>query len=406
MKNNKRIAAAIMAAAIGCTSLAGCGSTSKSSSNKNVTVKLWSHLTEAELNGIKPIAEKWAKEKGVKVQVVSDKSQRQDFIQIAKSASGPDVMYGMGHDNLGTFQKAGVLDEVPNGLVKADDYTSKAMIDAVTIGGKQYAVPIAQETCALFYNKDLVKNQPKTMEEVEQMASKDKLGFQFDIGDLYRSWGFVSAGGGYCFKDNNGTIDVKDIGLNNEGAVKGYEFFKKLVIDDKLMAADLNDNVAKANFQDKKSAFYISGPWDISVFKKAGINFGVMPMPTFDGKPMNTFMTVQAAFVSANSKNKDLAWDLIKYLNENAMDSIVTIGNRVPATKKGVESEAFKKLEFMDQFAEQAKNGQSMPNIPEMQAIWKPSRDCITALMSGKLAPKAMGDELVKQVKEGIAQQK
>ena len=30
---------------------------------------------------------------------------------------GPDIMFGLAHDNLGTFQKAGLLAEVPEGII-------------------------------------------------------------------------------------------------------------------------------------------------------------------------------------------------------------------------------------------------------------------------------------------------
>ena len=43
-------------------------------------------------------------------------------------------------------------------------------MDAVKIDGKQYAVPLGQETVALFYNKDKVKEAPTTMEDVVKLA--------------------------------------------------------------------------------------------------------------------------------------------------------------------------------------------------------------------------------------------
>ena len=68
-------------------------------------------------------------------------------------------------------------------MVSADKYTSEAVVDAVTLDGKIYAVPFAQETSALFVNKDLVKTNPTTMEELVEMA-KD-VGFEYDINNFY-----------------------------------------------------------------------------------------------------------------------------------------------------------------------------------------------------------------------------
>ena len=57
-------------------------------------------------------------------------------------------------------------------------------------------------------------------------------------------------------------------------------------------------------------------------------------------------------------------------------------------------------------FSEQAKIAVPMPNIPEMQAIWTPGGNVITALTAGTVDPKAAGDQIVQQIKEGIDQTK
>ncbi|WP_244834928.1 maltose ABC transporter substrate-binding protein [Clostridium sp. BJN0001] len=402
MIKKTKMLALVMAATLAAGTLAGCGSSKSEGEDKTLTV--WSHLTDAEVEALQPVVEKWSKDNGVAVKLQADKSDMQAFIQAANSSKGPDIMFGLANDNLGTFQKAGTLAEVPEGIINEDEYTSKNVVDAVTLDGKQYAVPIAQETIALFYNKDKVKEVPKTMEEVVELGKT--VGFRYAVADFYRSFGFLSAQGGYVFKDNNGTLDPSDIGLGNEGAVKGYQFIQDLVVKNELMAPDITDDIAKGDFQSGASAFYISGPWDIQTFKDAGVNFGVVPMPTLGGKNVSTFMGVQAAFVSSKSKNKDLAWKLVKYLTENSTDALVEKGNRIPATKAGVESDTFKNRENMDQFLAQAKLATPMPNISEVQAMWGPGEDGIKALVSGQLDAQACGDQIVAQIKEGIAQQK
>jgi len=389
--------------------LAGCGGAAKEtavggSKDGDKTITVWSHLNPQEVPEVQKVAEKWGKEKNVTVKVVEDKSEMQSYVQAANSSKGPDIMFGLANDNLGTFQKAGLIAEVPKGIIDESKYTSKQVIDAVTIGGKQYAVPLAQETVSLFYNKDKVKEVPKTMEDL--VAKAKEVGFEYDVNNFYISYGLISAQGGYVFKNNSGTLDPKDVGLGNDGAVKGYQFIQDLVIKNKFMAPDINGDIAKGDFQSGKSAFYISGPWDVAGFKEAGLNFAVVPMPTLGGKPVTTFLGVQTAFVSEKSANKDLAWDLMKYLTENCNDLLIEKGNRIPATKAGVSSDLFKKSESMVAFSEQTKNSTPMPNIPEVQAMWTPGADGLKALTSGTMEPKAVADQIVKQVAEGISQQK
>ncbi len=404
MIKRKKSVIALLLASMMTMSLVGCSSSKDEASNGENSLTVWSHLTPDEVKAIAPIAEKWGQENGVNVKFVEDKGDMQAYMQAANSSKGPDMMFGLPHDNLGTFEKAGLLAEVPEGLLNKDDYTSEQLIDAVTLNGKQYAVPLAQETTSLFYNKDLVTEVPETMEEVVEIG-KEK-GFVFDVANFYPTYGLIAANGGYVYKNNDGTLDPTDIGLNNEGAIKGYQFIHDLVVKDKLISVDMTGDIASGEFMNGKAAFYISGPWDVKSFQDAGVNFGVVPFPTLGGNNVKSFMGVQTAFVSSKSKNQELAWDLAKYLSENTSDILLNTGNRIPVLKSVVESEEFAKNEYMLNFAEQTKVADPMPNIPEVQAMWGPAGDNLRLLMNEQLSPEECANMTVEQIKEGIAQQK
>ncbi|MDO4534681.1 MAG: maltose ABC transporter substrate-binding protein, partial [Clostridium perfringens] len=370
--------------------------------SKELTI--WSHLKPGEIKAVEELANKWGEENGYNVKVVDDQGEPQDYIQAANSSKGPDVYFGMAHDNLGTLQKAGLLAEVPEEIIEEEALASEQIVDAITIEGTQYAVPIAQETTALFYNKDLVSEVPETMEELVEIA--EEKGFKYAIGDFYRSYGFIAANGGYVFKDNDGTLDSTDIGLNNEGAVKGYEFLEDLVVNKKLMASDINGDAAIGEFTSGNSAFFISGPWDIASFEEQGLNFDVAKIPTLNGNEVTPFMGVQAAFVSSKSDTQEDAWELVKYLAENSGDIVLEEGNRIPVYTDSFETEAFKNNKYMEAFVEQAKVADPMPNIPEVQAMWKPGETNILLMIQGQQTAKEAADKTVEQIKEGIAQQK
>lgn len=400
MSKRTKIVAIVMATAMMTMGLAGCGS--KGSDKEKLTV--WSHLSTQENDAIQKLASDWGEKNKVEVKVVEDSGKMQDFKEAANSSSGPDLYYGSPHDNLGAFQKADLLAEVPSDMINESDYTAKNVIDAVTISGKKYAVPIAQEAIGLFYNKKLVKEAPKTMEEVVSIG-KEK-GFKFNVTDFYLTYGLITADGGYIFKNNNGTLDTKDIGLNNAGTVAGFQFIKDLVVKDKLMTADINDDIAKDEFKQGKTAFYISGPWNVQDVKDAGIDLGVCALPTLNGKTVTPFLGVQTAFVNKNSTKQEKAWDLIKYLNENNTEILVEKGNRIPVTKKGQDSDTFKKNENISVFAASAKNATPMPNIPEVQAIWDPAKDNIKSMIADKIDAQTTAKNIYDQVQEGIKQMK
>lgn len=402
MSKRTKVLATVMAAMTLTTAFMGCGSKSSDSSKGEKTLTVWSHLKTAEVNKLREKAEKWGEENNVKVTVQEDTAEMQDAITALQSSKGPDLYYGLANDNLGTYQKAGVLAEVKSGFINESDYTSKNVINAVTIDNKQYAVPIAQECLALFYNKDKVAEAPKTMEEAINIG-KEK-GFMFNASDFYITFGFLSANGGYVFKDNDGSLDTDDIGLANAGAIKGFETLKKFV-DDKLIAADITDDIAKGNFTDGKTALYISGPWSVADCKS--VNLGIAELPTIDGQPMKPFLGVQTAFVSAKSDQdkQDLAWDLLKYLNKEMPDDLLTEGNRLPVLKSAQESDVYKSNEYMKVFSKQAEIAMPMPNVREVQCMWTPGANNLKALLNGSQDAKTSAEKTVEQIKEGIKQQ-
>lgn len=398
-KNIAAVAATLALFTFG-TLLTGCGS-KKVEAKKELVV--WSHLTESEVKEIQKVADEWGTANNTKVKVQVDTSDFQAFLQAANSSKAADILFGMPHNDLGTFQKAGLLDEVPSSVLDKSKYPEVA-VKAVTWDGKQYGMPLALETTTLFVNKDKVKEIPATYEDLIKQGKT--LGFQYDIKNLYFSYGLVATNGGYIFKDDNGTLDSSNIGLDNDGAKKAYKMIQDMVVTDKLMPADITGDIAKGNFQAGKSAFYISGPWDVDAFKKANANFEVVTMPKIDGKNVSNFVGVQSAVVNAKSKNKDAAWGLMKYLVEKTPQVLNEKGNRIPALLSEQQKDYFKSNKTAAVFAEQAKYGIPMPNISEMNSVWGPCGDNFALLTQGKTTPEDAAKLIAEQVKKGIASSK
>lgn len=409
MNKRLKVMASVMAALVVSTALFGCGKKPAEGGNAPAEKKegkkivIWSHLKTEEVKEVEKYAKEWAEKTGNTVEVKEDKSDFQAYLQAANSSKAPDVMFGLAHDNLGTFQKANLLAEVPANVMD-DAKFEKNAVNAVTIEGKKYAVPVLMETYALFYNTDKIKEAPKTLDDLVKVGKEH--GFKYEINNFYFSYAFLAANGGYVYKFDGQKFDPADIGLGNEGAVKGYDYLQSLVQTHKLMPSDIKGDLAKGDFQAQKTGLYISGPWDVNGLKDAKVPFAIAPLPGVDGKPMPSFMGVQAAFVSSKSKNQTEAWDAVKYILEKSENTLFKVGYRIPATKAGQESAEFKNDKFLSAFAEQAKYAQPMPNIPAVQAMWTPGENNLKLLTSGKQNGKQTGENLVKQVKEGIAQQK
>lgn len=402
MRKKLKIMTMLVAGICFTSMLGGCGKSSQSSAEKDSKeIVVWSYLMDNEVEELNNIAQEWAKENGKKVKVIKDNSQFQSFLQAANSSKGPDLVFGLTHNNLGTFQQAGLLAEVPQDFANRDDYVNSAVWDAVSYGGKAYGVPLSMETYALFYNKDKVKEVPKTIEDlVSQAKAYGPSGFRFSMNEFYYGAAFVQSYGGYIFGGDKGSLKVDDIGLANDGAIKAYKFLQDLVQKDKLMPADITSDIANSSFKTGDAIFYIGGPWDISGFKDAGVNFGVVKIPKINGVEAKTLMGVQAGFVSSKSPIQDEAWKLMKYLSNNSGERLYKVGNRIPVLKTELNKDQIKNNEFTQGFIAQTNSAVPMPNVPEIEAIWKPMEN-ITRILQGE-DPGKVSQDIKKAVEDGI----
>lgn len=392
-----------LVAGICCMSLlVGCGQSSKKSDEgESKEVVVWSYLMDNEVEELNKVAQEWGKENGKKVKVIKDNSQFQSFLQAANSSKGPDLVFGITHNNLGTFEQAGLLAEVPKDLVNRNDYVNDSVWDAVSYDGKTYGIPISMETYALFYNKDKVKEIPKTIEDlVSQAKAYGPSGFQFSMNEFYYGAAFVQSYGGYIFGGEKGSIKVDDIGLANDGAIKAYKFLQDLVQKDKFMPADITSDIANSSFKTGDAIFYIGGPWDISGFKDAGVNFGVVNIPKINGVEAKTLMGVQAGFVSSKSPIQEDSWNLMKYLANNTGERLYKVGNRIPVIKAELNKDEIKNNEFTQGFLAQTNSAVPMPNVPEIESIWKPMEN-MTRILNGE-DPATVAKDIEKAVKDGI----
>lgn len=405
---NKRIKllASALTIALVSSSLIGCGtkatptSTDASKTKEKKEVVIWSQYTDKDLQIIKDFADTWSKQSGYPVKVVEDKGGFDSLVTASKSPNGPDVLVGLANDHLGSFVKGNLIDEVPSGVMDDSNYIDPALA-ASSYNGKRYSVPLTLETYLLFYNKDKVPTPPKTWDEMIEMGKK--VGFNYCLNDFYYSLAVIRGAGGYVFKgDDKGSFDVNDIGLNNEDAVKGFTMINDLANTSKLVSPSVTGDIARGNFQNGKVGLYISGPWDVNTFTKAKVNFGVAPYPQINGKPVPTTSGIKIAVVSKTAKNKDGAWEFMKYLAANGPMAIFKQTAAIPVLKSDLAKDEIKNNPITAAFSEQAKYAVPMPSAPEFGQVWEPAKNNITLMITNKLTPKQAADNLVKQFKEKI----
>ena len=391
----KKKIAALMACMTVVSILSGCGS-SKGADTKLI---IWTNMS-VEADTIQKYADEWGEANGYEVEVINQSPSVQQFAQAINSDDGPDAVVGIPNDQVADYVNAGLTAEVPADLYSDSDF-SDAAIQACYVEGVRYAAPLSVETTALFYNTELVSELPATWEELVEQAEADG-GLQFDATSIYYDLGFVRACGGYIFKYENGAYDVADIGLANDGAVQAYSFINDLYSQYNLLSADVTADIARSNFQNGQTAYYIGGPWDIDGFTSAGTPFAIVEMPTFHGQPFVTPVGTQVSFVSNKSNNQDKAWEFIMYLIDNGAMGMYEAGDRIPAKLSDQEKAEIQSNENSKTFIAQINNGEPMPTVSEMGQLWSIHANNIRSMWTGELTPQEAAENMVMQLEEAV----
>lgn len=379
---------------------------SSSSSSKvpsGQTITLWVWQGQPWLGEVKSIAQKWAKQHNDTVKVVDESKQPngyQFYATAARTGKGPDVVFGIAHDNLGVFQKEGLIAQVPSKVMNLSNYPASVK-RSVLLKGKPYAVPVSVQTSAIFYNKKLIKTPPKTWNEFVTDANKS--GFMYDQANLYFNYALIGGLGGFVFKDKNGSYNTKNIGLDNSGSVKAYTLMHQMDSKYHWMTPSVNGSIAKGKFTSGKLGMYVSGPWDIADIKKAGIDYGIAPWPTLsNGKSATPFTTVQTTIVSQLSKHKTADWSLVQAItNKAAQVDYYKKAAQIPALSSAEQNSGMQNNPDTKAFIEQMKTAVPQPNVPEMQAVYS-AMSILGNIIKGKVSPSKGAKSFVQNIQKGI----
>ena len=361
------------------------------------------------------VAKAYEKESKTKVNIKSgDQLGGLDKLSLDnQSGQAADVMMAP-YDRVGSLGTDGQLSEVKlSDGAKTDDKT-KSLVTAAD--GKVYGAPAVIESLVMYYNKDLVKEAPKTFADLENLAKDSKYAFAGEDGktsafladwtNFYYAYGLLAGNGAYVFGDNG--KNPKDIGLANEGAIAGINYAKSWY---EKWPKGMQDGTAAGNliqtqFQEGKTAAIIDGPWKAQAFKDAKVNYGVATIPTLpNGKDYAAFGGGKAWIIPSSTKNLEGAQKFVDFLvSTEQQKAFYDATNEIPANTEARSYAEGKNDELTTAVIKQFKNAQPMPNISQMSAVWDPAKTMLFEAVSGKKDAKTAANDAVTLIKETIKQ--
>jgi maltose/maltodextrin transport system substrate-binding protein len=333
------------------------------------------------------------KEVGVPVKIETQEQITDKFQAAAQSGKGPDIFF-WAHDRIGEWADAGLIKP----LEIKDDFKAGFLPmswDAVTHNKQIWGYPISLESVSLIYNKKyLTGNPPTQLSELSAFGKELKaknpkvITIMWDYNTPYFSWPFLASAGAYSFKKTEGGYDVKDIGVDNPGALQGLQAIVDLMKEG-LMPKGATQAVMDQKMSSGELAMMINGPWDWANLRKSGVDFGLAPIPGVGGNPGRPFVGVQTALLNRSTPNTDLAVQFLeKYVctveGMKAMDADAPIG--VPALKSLCD-EMTAQNPLIKATYENCQNGTVMPNIPQMGKFWSSMKAAFEIATDGGVTP-------------------
>lgn len=361
-------------------------------------LKLWTGLDKQK--GVSYAIEKFKEDTGIDVIIESPDSIESRYSQVAANGKGPDIVI-FAHDRFGGYAQGGLVREIQpenNFKEKFEPFTW----DAAEYKGKYYGYPIAGESVSLIYNKDIIKEPIKNWEDVfaldEKLEKQGKKAIAWAIKVPYFTHPLYSSAGAYVFGKDAKGYKPKDTGVNTPEAKRTMNFIKKIV-DKNLMPSDMDYAHAETAFSKGEVAMMINGPWGWANLDKMGMNYGVAELPKFEGKASRPFVGVLLAGINSASPNNDIAQEFIEnYLLSSEslhyMNDQSPIG--VPALKKFAKE--LSNDSRVNASLVNARNGDIMPNIPQMMGYWNGLGSAITNVIEGRQSVDDALDSLEKRV--------
>ena len=377
--------------------LVACGSKtadkpadSGSSEAKELTV----YVDEGYKSYIEEIAKAYEKEAGVKITLkTGDALGGLDKLSLDnQSGNVPDIMMAP-YDRVGSLGSDGQLSEVKLSDGAKTDDTTKSLVTAAN--GKVYGAPAVIESLVMYYNKDLVKDAPKTFADLENLAKDSKY-----------AYGLLAGNGGYVFGQNG--KDPKDIGLANDGSIAGINYAKSWYEKWPKGMQDTEGagNLIQTHFQEGKTAAILDGPWKAQAFKDAKVNYGVATIPTLpNGKEYAAFGGGKAWIIPSSTKNLEAAQKFVDFLvSTEQQKALYDKTNEIPANTEARSYAEGKNDELTTAVIKQFKSTQPLPNISQMSAVWDPAKNMLFDAVSGQKDAKTAANDAVTLIKETIKQ--
>ena len=377
----RRVAACVLAAALAGAPLAQAAEPLK--------LLVWINPDKG-YNGLQKVGDKYARDTGVSVTVQHPDDAPSKFQAAAGAGKGPDI-FCWPHDRAGEWAKSGLIVPIKPRQAVHDQIEDSAWA-AFQYQGRTWGYPLSIEAIGLIWNKAMLKQAPRTWDDVvaidKDLATHGKKAILWDYNKSFFSWPLLAGSGGTIFaRKSDGGLDTDSVGVNAPGAVQAMTMLQGL-IKSGVLPKGAGYSEMEGAFNRGEIAMMISGPWAWDNVKKSHIDFGVAPIPSVNGHEPKPFVGVLGCMIAAPSRNKDLARDFLEHY-VLTLEGLRTINADVPLGTPANKAfyDELKSDPHIAATMDNARRGEPVPNIPEVGKFWTAMDAAFEAVTNMRQSP-------------------
>lgn len=369
-----------------------------------VTISFWHTFNDEETGTLKSILEDFQREYPhitVQLQQVPFSDALNKYKTVAQAGNAPDVFRAeiAWTTELASLGYLMSLDAFMTDELKADFLPSSMAY--TQYHDHIWGLPQVTDCLALFYNKKLMPEPPKTLDEMitigQKITDSEKGQYAFFYrGDPYWYTPFIWAFGGDMIDSK--TLEIK---INQKEAVEALQFLidlreKYKIVPNSVDFANDYENMM-IGFKNSQYAMIINGPWstadalDGPAFKNPG-DFGIARIPAGvggNGSPVGGHNYV----VSSNTEKLFASWDLLQFLSRPENQALFALKNNLLPTRQSTyDLQEVKDNRIIQSFKHVLDAANTRPVIPQSGAIFIDLKPAYQAALMGEKTPQEAMD--------------
>jgi len=300
---------------------------------------------------------------------------------------GPDVFLDA-HERLVTYDNAGLLEPygpLPPELRAEFDAPH---LEALSLRGRLYALPLSIKCAALFVNDALVPRDPQTLEEIEAMRARLPPGtfpLALEAENAYFDSALLHAYGGTLL-DRAGRYAFFGPAVERTlGHLK--RLTREAIVPEETSAA-----LVRQLFASGRAATAVNGPWLAPDLPRT-LRWHVAPLPRVRAagdRAMRPFSTIEGAMIARNTRERDAARRFVAFLAGPEGARIRALrGGQIVASRRAWSDPRVAQNSLLATFRTAGQQAIPMPTHPHMRYAFEPAEKALRKVMRGDMPIRA-----------------